>query len=66
MNEAPLGKPPRATPQEFYQYFGGTAPTHHLYGLRAALDLIHGEGLQQVWARHATLLGLPRLGLGAL
>jgi len=46
---------PRATPQEFYQYFGGTAPTHHLYGLRAALDLIHGEGLQQVWARHATL-----------
>ncbi|MEC8014621.1 MAG: aminotransferase class V-fold PLP-dependent enzyme, partial [Pseudomonadota bacterium] len=35
---------PRANPEEFYQYFGGTAPTHHLYGLRAALDLIHGEG----------------------
>ncbi len=46
---------PRADPQEFYQYFGGTAPTHHLYGLRAALDLIHGEGLQQVWDRHARL-----------
>lgn len=46
---------PRANPQEFYQYFGGTAPTHHLYGLRAALDLIHGEGLEQVWARHARL-----------
>ncbi|MEP2717948.1 aminotransferase class V-fold PLP-dependent enzyme [Pseudophaeobacter sp.] len=45
----------RATPQEFYQYFGGTAPTHHLYGLRAALDLIHGEGLEQVWARHQHL-----------
>ncbi|OIQ35629.1 MAG: septum site-determining protein [Roseobacter sp. MedPE-SWchi] len=46
---------PRANPQEFYQYFGGTAPTHHLYGLRAALDLIHGEGLELVWARHARL-----------
>lgn len=46
---------PRANPEEFYQYFGGTAPTHHLFGLRAALDLIHGEGLEQVWARHARL-----------
>lgn len=46
---------PRANPEEFYQYFGGTAPTHHLYGLRAALDLIHGEGLEAVWARHAHL-----------
>lgn len=46
---------PRANPQEFYQYFGGTAPTHHLFGLRAALDLIHAEGLPQVWARHAQL-----------
>lgn len=46
---------PRANPQEFYQYFGGTAPTHHLYGLRAALDLIHGEGVEAVWARHARL-----------
>lgn len=43
----------RANPEVFYQYFGGTAPTHHLYGLRAALDLIHGEGLETVWARHA-------------
>lgn len=46
---------PRANPQEFYQHFGGTAPTHHLYGLRAALDLIHSEGLDNVWARHARL-----------
>lgn len=46
---------PRANPEEFYQYFGGTAPTHHLYGLRAALDLIHGEGIDAVWARHRTL-----------
>lgn len=46
---------PRANPEEFYQYFGGTAPTHHLYGLRAALDLIHQEGMEAVWARHKTL-----------
>lgn len=48
---------PRANPEEFYQYFGGTAPTHHLYGLRAALDMIHGEGINHVWDRHARLAG---------
>ncbi|OED48163.1 pyridoxal-phosphate-dependent aminotransferase family protein [Leisingera sp. S232] len=46
---------PRANPQEFYQYFGGTAPTHHLYGLRAALDMIHGEGIENTWNRHVHL-----------
>lgn len=46
---------PRANAQMFYQLFCGTAPTHHLYGLRAALDMILAEGLQAVWARHETL-----------
>lgn len=46
---------PRADPEVYYQYFGGTAPTHHLHGLRAALDLIHDEGMENIWARHATL-----------
>ncbi|MFV0360664.1 pyridoxal-phosphate-dependent aminotransferase family protein [Tropicimonas sp.] len=46
---------PRATPEVFYQYFCGTAPTHHLYGLRAALDMILDEGIGAVWRRHATL-----------
>ncbi|MCA0927704.1 pyridoxal-phosphate-dependent aminotransferase family protein [Ruegeria profundi] len=46
---------PRVTPEMFYQYFNGTAPTHHLYGLRAALDLIHAEGVEAIWARHARL-----------
>jgi len=46
---------PRADPQAFYQYSCGTAPTHHLLGLRAALDLIHAEGLEAIWTRHATL-----------
>ena len=46
---------PRAHAEEFYEYHGGTAPTHHLYGLRTALDLIHAEGIEQVWQRHAIL-----------
>lgn len=45
----------RANPQEYYQYFAGTAPTHHIYGLRVALDMIKTEGLAQVWARHEAL-----------
>ncbi len=46
---------PRATPDDFYQYWDGTAPTHHLYGLREALDMIAEEGQEQVWQRHALL-----------
>ncbi|EEX13637.1 serine--glyoxylate aminotransferase [Citreicella sp. SE45] len=46
---------PRATPEFFYQYFGGTAPAHHLYGLRVALDMIREEGLEAIWRRHETL-----------
>ncbi|MEM6477961.1 MAG: aminotransferase class V-fold PLP-dependent enzyme [Pseudomonadota bacterium] len=47
---------PRSRPAEYYQHFDGTAPTHHLYGLRVALDMIcHEEGLDAVLARHAVL-----------
>ncbi|EYD71198.1 pyridoxal-phosphate-dependent aminotransferase family protein [Limimaricola hongkongensis] len=46
---------PRAAPELYYQYFAGTAPTHHLYALRAALDLIGEEGIEAVWTRHARL-----------
>jgi len=46
---------PRKSPDIYYQYFCGTAPTHHLYGLRAALDLIKAEGLEHVFDRHAIL-----------
>ncbi|ARE39903.1 Serine--glyoxylate aminotransferase [Rhodovulum sp. P5] len=46
----------RADPDQFYQYFWGTAPTHHLFGLRTALDmLVHEEGIEAAWARHETL-----------
>jgi len=45
----------RAAPEVFYQYFYGTAPTHHLFGLREALTMINEEGIDHVWARHARL-----------
>ena len=46
---------PRVYPADFYQYFCGTAPTHHLFGLREALNMINEEGLEQVWTRHEKL-----------
>ncbi len=47
---------PRAQPDGFYQYFAGTAPTHHLFGLHEALKmLVHEEGVEAAWARHAKL-----------
>ena len=43
---------PRTKPGAFYNYFCGTAPTHHLFGLRESLDMIFDEGLEAVWSRH--------------
>lgn len=49
---------PRAFPEGFWQRWAGTAPTHHLYGLREALTmLVHEEGVEAAWARHAALAG---------
>lgn len=48
----------RADGPDFWQHWHGTAPTHHLYGLREALTmLVHEEGMAQVWARHRALAG---------
>ncbi len=47
---------PRGNAAEFWQMFCGTAPTHHLFGLREALTmLVHEEGLPAAWARHDRL-----------
>jgi len=43
---------PRIEPSMFPERFGGTPPTHHLFGLRAALDLLAEEGIEHVWSRH--------------
>jgi alanine-glyoxylate transaminase/serine-glyoxylate transaminase/serine-pyruvate transaminase len=45
----------RVEPEVFYEYFCGTAPTLHLYGLREALDMIAEEGLDAIWRRHKIL-----------
>lgn len=46
----------RVDPELFYLHFFGTAPTHHLFGLRAALTLLlETEGLEAALKRHAVL-----------
>ena len=46
---------PRTAPKIYYEYFCGTAPTQHIYGLRVALDMIRSEGLDAIFKRHETL-----------
>lgn len=43
---------PRAKPTFYAERFCGTAPTHHLFGLREALDMLLEEGMEAVWNRH--------------
>ncbi|WP_347310685.1 pyridoxal-phosphate-dependent aminotransferase family protein [Defluviimonas sp. SAOS-178_SWC] len=57
---------PRAFPSEYWQLFFGTAPTHHLFGLREALTmLLDEEGLEAVWSRHKALAGAVWAAFGA-
>ena len=46
-------------------YFPYTPPTQLFHGLRAALELIEAEGLENVIARHARLAEGVRRGVGA-
>jgi len=46
---------PRVDPDIYYEYFCGTAPTQHIYGLRVALNMIRSEGLDAIFKRHETL-----------
>lgn len=49
---------PRVHAEAYWQYFGGTPPTQHLYGLHEALKmLLDEEGLEAAWARHKRLAG---------
>ncbi|WP_436644152.1 pyridoxal-phosphate-dependent aminotransferase family protein [Microbaculum sp. FT89] len=40
-----------------YQKYCGTPPEHLLFGQRAALDILLGEGLENAWNRHRLLAG---------
>ncbi len=42
----------RVYPEYFAARFSGTPPTHHLFGLREALDMLLEEGMENVWQRH--------------
>lgn len=46
---------PRIQPEGYWQLFDGTAPTHHIFGLRAALDMMKEEGLGAIWNRHTQI-----------
>ena len=47
---------PRTEVKRYYQYFCGTAPTHHIYGLRTALDMMVNENnLENIWQKHIDL-----------
>ena len=45
----------RRSADEYYRRFCGTSPIHLLYGLRAGLDMLFEEGLDNAIARHARL-----------
>ena len=44
----------------------GTPPVHIVFQVAAALRMIHGEGLDAVFARHATMANLTRAGVASL
>ncbi len=49
---------PRIKATVFYQKFGGTPPTHLLFGLDEALKMIvDEEGIENVWKRHRVQAG---------
>ncbi|WP_127105562.1 pyridoxal-phosphate-dependent aminotransferase family protein [Pararhodobacter zhoushanensis] len=56
---------PRNDAQFFYENWYGTAPTHHLLGLREALTMLHEEGIENVWARHTALASAVWAAAGA-
>lgn len=46
--------------EEHYQKYAGTPPEHLLFGLRAAVDMLFAEGLDNVFRRHRLLAEATR------
>jgi alanine-glyoxylate transaminase/serine-glyoxylate transaminase/serine-pyruvate transaminase len=46
--------------EQYYRQFCGTSPEHLLFALRAGLDLLFAEGLENVYARHRRLADAVR------
>ena len=55
----------RMSTDAFYLKFAGTAPIQHIYAMRTALDMIHEEGLETIWARHEVFANAVRACVGA-
>jgi alanine-glyoxylate transaminase/serine-glyoxylate transaminase/serine-pyruvate transaminase len=49
---------------EHYQKYAGTPPIHLLYALRQAIDMIHAEGLDNIFLRHRLLAEAVRRAVG--
>jgi alanine-glyoxylate transaminase/serine-glyoxylate transaminase/serine-pyruvate transaminase len=49
---------------EHYRKYAGTAPVHLLFALRQAIDMIHEEGLENVFRRHHLLAEAVRRAVG--
>ena len=50
---------------ENYRKYAGTAPVHLLFALRKAIDMLHEEGLENAFRRHALLGEATRRAVGA-
>ena len=48
-----------------YLKYCGTPPIQHIYALRAALDMLEDEGLENVWVRHRVLADAVRAAIAA-
>jgi alanine-glyoxylate transaminase/serine-glyoxylate transaminase/serine-pyruvate transaminase len=49
---------------EHYRKYAGTAPVHLLFALRQAIDMLFGEGLENVFLRHRLLGEAVRRAVG--
>src|SRR5688572_9601529 len=50
--------------EQHYQKYAGTPPEHLLFGLRAAMDMLFAEGLENVFHRHRLLAEAVRRAVG--
>ena len=51
--------------EEGYMWFSGTPPEHLLFAIREALDMLHEEGLEAIFARHQRLADAVRAAVAA-
>ena len=56
---------PRLQPLVYYAKYCGTPPTHHLFGIDAALTMIEREGIEAVWERHRRFAGAVQAAVDA-